>query len=248
MVTVRVSGLTGCPSVSQLAFLTSLFRRKRDLSAPTTKPRTVTLRHDEADAHIEQLFDVLEANDPSDCFKRAICQLEAAKHQRSLSDLEQFFVGLFGQRPQLPDPSKSRLASFPFQYAAFIGHASRSARTCSETYGRCRLRPGELIEMYAARGQPRLRVQGSSAALTVLPASSTRDISAASVDGPRGSAKKDMSTAAALSPKYALNTGSSGYDLLKKMLKDVLAGRKSLKRPSAEDESRALITIQFSGR
>ncbi|KAH7937163.1 hypothetical protein HPB49_008333 [Dermacentor silvarum] len=83
-------------AISELAFLTSLFRKKRDLSSPATKPRTVTLRHDEADAHIEQLFEVLEANDPSDCFKRAICQLEAAKHQRTLSDLEQFFVGLFG--------------------------------------------------------------------------------------------------------------------------------------------------------
>ncbi|KAH8021732.1 hypothetical protein HPB51_016680 [Rhipicephalus microplus] len=89
--------ITGCSFASQLAFLTSLFRRKRDLSAPTTTtPRTVILRHDEADAHIEQLFEVLEANDPSDCFKRAICEQEAAKHQRSLSDLEQFFVGLFG--------------------------------------------------------------------------------------------------------------------------------------------------------
>ncbi|KAH7946862.1 hypothetical protein HPB52_005214 [Rhipicephalus sanguineus] len=154
------------------------------------------------------------------------------------------------QRPHLPDPSKSRLASFPFQYAAFIGHASRSGRTCSETYGRCRLRPGELIEMYAARGQPRLRVQGSSAALTVLPASFTRDAPKPSVDGQRGIAQKDAPNAALLSPQYVLNTGSSGYDLLKKMLKDVLVGRKSFKRPSApaEDESRALITIQFSGR
>ncbi|XP_070395638.1 uncharacterized protein [Dermacentor albipictus] len=235
-----------------LAFLTSLFRKKRDLSAPATKPRTVTLRHDEADAHIEQLFEVLEANDPSDCFKRAICQLEAAKHQRTLSDLEQFFVGLFGQRPHLPDPSRSRLSSFPFQYAAFIGHASRSARTCSETYGRCRLRPGELIEMYAARGQPKLSVQGSSAALSILPASAPLGTatSAPSILGARDSAKKNAVNVAMASPYHGFNKGSSGYDMLKNMLKDVLMGRKSFKRPTSaqDDESRALITIQFSGR
>ncbi|KAH8021734.1 hypothetical protein HPB51_016682 [Rhipicephalus microplus] len=102
--------------------------------------------------------------------------------------------------------------------------------------------------MYAARGQPRLRVQGSSAALTVLPTGSTRGTSTAHADGQRESATKDAPVAAALPPQYSLNTGSSGYDLLKKMFKDALASRKYFKRPSAEDESRTLITIQFSRR
>ncbi|KAH9381630.1 uncharacterized protein LOC144151466 [Haemaphysalis longicornis] len=220
------------------------------------KPRTVTLRHDEADAHIEQLFEVLEANDPTDCFKRAICQLEAAKHKRDLSELEKFFVGLFGDRPHLPDPSQSRLSSFPFQYAAFIGHASRSTRTCGETYTRCTLRPNELLEMYASRGQPRLRVQGTSAALTVLPAGAHNGVQAGSKTLRHRDGVTNESTGGGTPTIGATHfTGahtkgsSSGYDMLKSMLKDVLLGRKPAKRPSTSpDQSDAFLTIQFSGR
>ncbi|KAK8783579.1 hypothetical protein V5799_010056 [Amblyomma americanum] len=106
--------------------------------------------------------------------------------------------------------------------------------------------------MYASRGQPRLRVQGNSAALSVLPAAGTSRGSSANVLGHRDGAAQEAINGAVASPYPSLSSGSStsGYDMLKKMLKDVLMGRKSLKRPSSirDDDSRALITIQFSGR
>ncbi|EEC17292.1 hypothetical protein IscW_ISCW013116 [Ixodes scapularis] len=226
--------LTALFTFKALAFLTSLFRRRRDLSSHAVAPaRTVTLRHDEADEHIERLFSVLEANDPRDCFKRAICQLEAAQRQRPLNQLEQFFVGL--EHPQVPDANRSREASFPFQYAAFIGYASRSAQTCQDTYSRCPLEPGELLRMYAARGEPRLQVQGATAAVSLAPCTQS-PLSFA----PRGS--NTLSGMQSAKP-------SSGYGLLRDMLRGALLGGMTTPKPSdAADDSRAFITIHLSGR
>ncbi|CAN7942842.1 unnamed protein product [Ixodes hexagonus] len=240
--------LTALFTFKALAFLTSLFRKKRDLSSSTgaTLPaRTVTLRHDEADAHIERLFSVLEANDPRDCFKRAICQLEAAQRQRPLNQLEQFFVGLFGDQPQVPDANRSREASFPFQYAAFIGHASRSAQTCQDTYSRCPLEPGELLRMYAARGEPRLQVAGNSAQVSLAPCPQEPPMATL----PRGAGGASQQALSAALGSALGARPSSGYGLLRDVLRGaLLGGMTTPKTSAAAEESRAFITIHLSGR
>lgn len=139
---------------------------------------------------------------------------------------------------------KSQQASFPFQYAAFIGYASRSPKTCLDSYSRCPLKPGELLQMYAARGQPTIRVQDASAAVMMDPVSPMRQ---------SGYHHHDETESSAASPwSNSVRKPTSGYDLLKDTLRDVLLGKKSIpkRRPSSatDDDGRAYITIQFSRR
>ncbi|XP_042881133.1 uncharacterized protein LOC122258918 [Penaeus japonicus] len=107
------------------------------------------------DGYSQNAVDVLFAaagslDRDSNCGLRLVCELSATPSDQ-LADDEALIMTLFGS-PSIASHDQISSPATPFQLAAFLGRASKSAPVCAQTYAKCHYDSRQIMDILRQNG------------------------------------------------------------------------------------------------